>query len=53
MSSGLPLIQMLKRLPFQQLHGDEVPTVSFVDLVNCADIRVIQRGLKRRVPPGK
>ncbi len=34
---------MFERLPLQQLHSDEVLTVRFVDLVNRADIRVIER----------
>ena len=36
--------QMLQRLSFQQFHGDEVLAVRFVDLVNGADVRVIERG---------
>jgi hypothetical protein len=30
-------------LPLQQLHGDEVLAVRFVDLVNRADVRMIER----------
>ena len=41
---------MLERLPLQQLHGDEVLTVRFVDLVDRADIRVIQRGGREGFP---
>ena len=48
MSRGSPLNQMLERLPFQQLHGDEVLTARFVDLVNRANVRVIQRGCSKR-----
>ena len=36
--------QMLQRLSFQQFHGDEMLAVRFVDLVNRADVRVIERG---------
>ena len=35
---------MLERLSLQQLHGDEVLTVRFVDLINRADVRMIERG---------
>src|SRR5207253_7089044 len=41
---GLASNQVLERLPLQQLHSNESPAVSFVDLVDCADTRVIQRG---------
>ena len=33
---------LLKRLPLQQLHGDEIPAVGLSDLVDRADVRVIQ-----------
>ena len=35
---------MLQRLSFQQFHGDEMLAVRFVDLVNRADVRMIERG---------
>jgi hypothetical protein len=35
---------MLERLSFQQLHSDEMLTVGFVDFVNRADVRMIERG---------
>ena len=35
--------QVLERLALQQLHGDEGPAVRFVDLMNRADVGVIQR----------
>src|ERR1700693_4288720 len=34
---------MLKRLSLDQLHGDEVLAVRFVDLVYRADVRMIER----------
>src|SRR5207302_4662836 len=40
---GLASNQVLECLAFQQLHGDEVLTVRFVDLVNRADVRMIER----------
>ena len=33
-----------QRLAFQQLHGDEGLPVGFVDFVNGADVRMIERG---------
>ena len=33
---------MLQRLPFEQLHGDEVPSIELVDLMDGADVRVVQ-----------
>src|SRR5947207_1313843 len=39
-----PLQQSLsKRLSFQKLHGDERLALVLVDLVNCADIFVVER----------
>src|ERR1700674_1335063 len=35
---------MLQRLSLQQFHGNEVLTIRFVDLVNRADVWVIERG---------
>jgi hypothetical protein len=35
---------MLERLPFEQLHGDEVLAIRFVDFTNGANVRVIERG---------
>ena len=35
---------MLQRNAFQQLHGDEGSPLSFIDFVDRADVRVIQRG---------
>ena len=35
--------QVLERLPLQQFHGDEVLPVRFVDLVDRADVRMIER----------
>ena len=34
----------LERLAFQQLHGDEVTPAVFANLVDGADIRVVQGG---------
>ena len=36
--------QMLQRLPLQQFHGDEMLAVGFVDFVNRADVRMVERG---------
>jgi hypothetical protein len=33
-----------ERLTFQQFHGDEGSPIGLVDLVNRADVRVVQRG---------
>jgi hypothetical protein len=35
---------MLERLSLQQLHRNEALTVRFVDLVDRADVRMIERG---------
>ena len=40
----LAVNQMLERLSLQQLHGDEVLAVRFINLVNRADVRMIERG---------
>jgi hypothetical protein len=40
---GLPK-PMLEGLPFQKLHRDERHAFKFVDVVNRADIRMIQHG---------
>ena len=42
--------QVLERLSLQQLHGDEGPAVSFVDLVDCADVWMIQRRCSKGFP---
>ena len=34
--------QLLQRLPLQQLHDDELPVVVLADVVNGADVRMIQ-----------
>jgi hypothetical protein len=34
---------MLQRLPFQQLHGDERLPLELVNVVNRANVRVIER----------
>ena len=41
---------MLERLPFEMLHHNEVPAVLLPDLVNRADVRMIQRGSGARLP---
>ena len=43
-SSGLPAIRCRRRLPLQQFHGDEGSPIGFVNFVNRADVRVVQRG---------
>ena len=35
---------MLQRLSLQQFHGDEMFAVGFVDFVNRADVRMVERG---------
>ena len=35
---------VLEGLPLQQFHGDEGSPIGFVNLVNRADVRVVQRG---------
>ena len=39
---GLTLDTLLERLAFQQLHRDERLVCVFADLVDCADIGMIQ-----------
>src|SRR5580658_4015811 len=41
---GLAVDTAFERLAFQQLHGDEVTSAVLADLVDGADIRVIQSG---------
>ncbi len=35
---------MLQRLAFQQLHGDERTALEFANVVNGADVRMVERG---------
>ena len=42
--SALPTDVVAERSSLEQFHGDERPTVRFVDLVNGANVRVIQSG---------
>ena len=35
---------VVKRLPFQQFHGDYGPSIDLIDFVDRADVRVVQRG---------
>ena len=42
-SKGLAADQMLQRLAFQQLHDDKWPAIEFSNIMNGANIRVIQR----------
>src|ERR1700691_1015245 len=37
-------------LPLQQFHGDEGSPIGLVDLVDCADVRVVQRGRSFGLP---
>jgi hypothetical protein len=39
----LPDDPLFQRLAFEQLHGDEMPAFVLVDVVDGADVRVIQR----------
>ena len=41
--------QVPKRFTFQILHGDERTAILFTDVVNGANIRVIQRGGRLRL----
>ena len=40
-------MQVGERLPLEQLHRDERPAFVFADLVDRADVRVVQRGSGR------
>ena len=42
---------VLQRLALQQLHGDKWPTLEFANVVNRADIRMVQRGSRARFAP--
>ena len=35
---------MLKRRAVQELHGDECLAILFINLVNCADVGMVQSG---------
>src|ERR1700687_2996920 len=35
---------MPERLPLQQFHGDEASSIGFVNLIDRADVRMVQRG---------
>ena len=40
---GLSLDAVLQCLPFETLHDDEQPVFVFTDVVDSADVRVVQR----------
>ncbi len=40
---------LAQRLPLEQLHGDEVPAFVLVDVVDGADVRVVERGRGARL----
>jgi hypothetical protein len=40
--------QVAERLAFEQLHGDELRALELVDLVDGADVRVVQRRRRAR-----
>jgi hypothetical protein len=42
-----------ERLPFHQLHGDVGVTVCVSELMNRADVGMIQRGRRPRFPHGR
>ena len=48
---GLSGDAVLQRLALEQLHGDERPPSCFADVVNRADVRMIQRGSSARFAP--
>ena len=39
----MPLDEMFERLPFEQLHHEELLPLVFADVIDRADVRVIQR----------
>jgi hypothetical protein len=41
---------MPQRLPFQQFHGDEPSSIGFVNFVDGADVRMVQRGRSFGLP---
>jgi hypothetical protein len=45
------LDQLLQRFPVEELHCDEGAAAFFSDLMNGADIGMIQRGSSARLPP--
>jgi len=44
---GLAFDAVLQRAAFEQLHGDKRPALEFADIVNRADIRMIESGAVR------
>src|SRR6202007_2328975 len=40
---------VLQRLPFEHLHGDKGPVFEFLNVVDRADVRVVQRGSGARL----
>ena len=50
-SSGLPGDAVLERLAIQKLHGDERLAVVLADLVDRADVRMVQRRRGTRFAP--
>ena len=48
---GTALYSMLQRYAVQELHRDERLVFVFADLVNCANVWVIQGGGGTRFPP--
>ena len=49
-SERLSAYPVLQRLPFKQLHGDEMLTVCFIDLVDREDVRMIEGGCSKGFP---
>ena len=47
--SGRPAIRCLQRLALEQLHHDERPPVVLADVVDRADVRVVQGGRRPRL----
>src|SRR5208282_3355842 len=45
---GLVVDPLFERLAFQQLHGDEVASAVFANLVDGADVRMVQSGGRAR-----
>ena len=48
-SIGFPLNAVLQRLALQQLHGDERAAFEFSNIVNGADVGMIERGCSARL----